>query len=356
MIGVEGRHLPPREVVELAGRLFADPRRHPRLIADEPLKKSVHRLRFDVVAGPDSVVVKRLSPRRAQVNQLVAERWLPTAGLAWACPRLRGVYHERRGSAVWHIYEDVAGTGLDGGAFDPARVEPVVELIADLHSRFAEHALLAECRERGGELGIGFFTVEVTRSLGFLMAIGSLGRGLTGEQEALRGRLLARVEDLYRERDGRALLLSTCGGPDTLLHGDLWTSNTLVIPRGKGFHASLIDWDHAGVGPVTYDLSTFLYRFAPEHRQWILGRYREAAARRGWRLPDDAILNLLFETAEYARYACCLAEAALAASRGERWAFEQLAEIDTWFDGLEPAREVARPRLGYASRRGSDSR
>jgi hypothetical protein len=92
---------------------------------------------------------------------------------------------------------------------------------------------------------------------------------------------------------------------------------------------------------VTYDLSTFLCRFAPEHRPWILGRYREAAARRGWSLPDDLTLNLLFETAEYARYACCLAEAAVAASRGECWAFEQLAEIDTWFESLEPALPVA---------------
>jgi Phosphotransferase enzyme family len=338
--------------VEVAGRLFAGPRRHPRLIADEALKKSVHRLRFDVVSDPASVVVKRLSPRRARVNRLVAERWLPAAGLASACPRLRGVCHERRGSAVWHIYEDVAGTGLDGGAFDRARVEPVVELIADLHSRFAEHVLLTECRERGGDLGIGFFTVQVVRSLGFLMAIGSLGWRLTGEQAALTDRLLARVEELYRERDGRALLEASCGGPDTLLHGDLWTSNTLVVPRGKGFLASLIDWDHAGVGPATYDLSTFLYRFAPEHRPWILDRYREAAARRGRHLPDDAALSVLFETAEYARYACCLAEAALAAACGERWAFEQLAEIDTWFESFEPAL----PRLGYASRRGPDSR
>jgi hypothetical protein len=91
---------------------------------------------------------------------------------------------------------------------------------------------------------------------------------------------------------------------------------------------------------VTYDLSTFLYRFAPEHRPWILNRYRAAAARRGWQLPGDSTLNRLFETAEYARYVCCLAEAALAASRGERWAFEQIAEIDRWFAALEPALAV----------------
>ena len=74
----------------------------------------------------------------------------------------------------------------------------------------------------------------------------------------------------------------------------------------------------------------------PEHRPWILGRYREALYRRGWRLPDDSTLDLLFETAEYARYACCVAGPALAASRAERWGFEQLAEVESWFARLEP--------------------
>ena len=90
------------------------------------------------------------------------------------------------------------------------------------------------------------------------------------------------------------------------------------------------------MGPVTYDLSTFLYRLAPEHRPWILLWYREAAGRRGWQLPDDATLNQLFETAECARYACNLGDAALAASRGERWGFPMMAEIDIWFARLRP--------------------
>ncbi len=93
----------------------------------------------------------------------------------------------------------------------------------------------------------------------------------------------------------------------------------------------LIDWDHAGVGPAAYDLSTFLFRFAPKHRAWILGLYREAALRRDRRLPDVSTLNRLFEPAEFARYACCLAEAAAAAASGQRWGFEQMAEIEGWF-------------------------
>jgi Phosphotransferase enzyme family len=329
--------LPPPRVVDAARHLLAGSGGRARLLAHQRLKRFVHRLSFDVLARPASVVVKRLSPGVARVTELVAERWLPAGGLHGACPELLGVVHEPPEAVVWHIYEDVAGSALDGGCLDPERVLPVVELIGDLHSRFARHPLLDECRDLGADRGMGFFSEEVARAIDFLDSLGSGPLPLSREEAVLRDRLLNRVVRIYGEREERALLLEAWGGPETLLHGDLWPTNAMVVPRGDGFHARLIDWDHAGVGPVSYDLSTFLYRFPPEHRPWILGRYREAAARRGWLLPDDATLNLLFETAEYARYACCLAAAAHAASRGERWAFEELEEIDAWFSGFEPA-------------------
>jgi hypothetical protein len=328
--------LPPPEVVERVRHAVAGTDGKARLLLQEPLKESVHRLGFEVLDGRTTVVVKRLSPQIARANELVAQRWLPAVDLEWACPGLRGVVHERSGSKVWHIYEDVGGTGLDDSPPDPARVVPVVELIVDLHTRFAGHPLLSQCRKHGGELGMSFFTAHVVRSIDGLKAIGSLGPSLSREQADLRDRLLDRVECLYPEREERAWLLEECGGPETLLHGDLWLSNTLVARRADGFQATLIDWDHVGMGPVTYDLSTFLYRLAPEHRPWILTQYREAAARRGWELPDDSTLNLLFETAEYARYACNLGDAARAAVQGEPWGFVMLEEIDTWFARLQP--------------------
>jgi Phosphotransferase enzyme family len=330
--------LPPPEVVELAGDVLGGTSESLPLVAHERLKKSVHRLRFDVSAGPSSVVAKRLSLRRARANELVAKRWLPAAGLEGGCPDLRGVFPEPSGSAVWHVYEDIVGSGLNCGLPDPARVRPMVELIAGLHTRFVGHALLPECREHGEGLGIGFFTSHVARSVRFLRSLrsGPRARG----HKALIERLLGQIERLDAERHERALLLETCGGPDTLLHGDLWTTNTLIVERPGGPRPMLIDWDHVGVGPVTYDLSTFLYRFPPKCRPWILVQYRQATARRGRQLPDDSILNLLFETAEYARYACCLAEAVLAASRGADWGFMQMEEIERWFTALEPVLAV----------------
>ncbi len=330
--------LPPPEVVELAGDVLGGTSASLRFVAHERLKKSVHRLRFDVSAGPSSVVAKRLSLRRARANQLVMKRWLPAAGLEGGCPDLRGVLPEPSGSAVWHVYEDIVGRGLDCGLPDPARVRPMVELIAELHTRFVGHALLPECREHGEGHGMGFFTSHVARSVCFLRSLGSEppARG----HKVLIERLLGQIERLHAERHERALLLESCGGPDTLLHGDLWTTNTLIAEQPGGPRPMLIDWDHVGVGPVTYDLSTFLYRFPPECRPWILVQYRDAAARRGRQLPNDSVLNLLFETAEYARYACRLADAALAASRGENWAFAQMEEIERWFTALTPVLAV----------------
>jgi thiamine kinase-like enzyme len=172
----------------------------------------------------------------------------------------------------------------------------VVELIVDLHTRFAGHALLPQFREHGGELGMGFFTTHVARSIEGLKSIRSLGPSLSHEEAELRDRLLGRIERLDAERDTRASLLAKWGGPDTLLHGDLWLSNPLVAPQADRFKATLIDWDHVGMGPVTYDISTFLYRLPPKHRPWILAVYRE----------------------------------------GEWWGFPMMEEIERWFADLEP--------------------
>jgi Phosphotransferase enzyme family len=332
-LGPETR-FPPREVVEIARNLVAGSIGDGRPLVIEPLKRSVHRLRVEV-PGSASVVVKCLSPRIARANELVVRRWLPAVGLEWACPGLRGVVRERSCAKVWHIYEDVAGSAL-ADSLDPARVALVVDLLADLHTRFADHALLPQCMKYSEELGMGFFGVHVSRSIEALKSIGPLGRPLPSDQAELRDRLLHLVEGLDAERDERAWVREKHGGPNTLLHGDLWLSNTLVVRETDEVRAALIDWDHVGVGPVSYDLSTFLYRLAPEQRLSILARYRNAAARRGWQLPDDSTLNLLFETAEYARYASCLGAAARAAADGEAWGFPMLAEIDTWFARLQP--------------------
>jgi len=89
---------------------------------------------------------------------------------------------------------------------------------------------------------------------------------------------------------------------------------------------------------VSYDVSTFLYRFPRRERTWILEAYGRAVGHAHWCLPPARDLNVLFETAEYARYANRVIWPAVALlQEGAAWGWEQLAEIERWFDALEPA-------------------
>jgi len=132
------------------------------------------------------------------------------------------------------------------------------------------------------------------------------------------------------------------GGPETLLHGDLWPKNILAVPTPDGLRTRLIDWDATGVGPLTYDLSTFLYRFSAHHRPWILDRYQQAVAPLGWQAPATRDLSLLLETAEISRIANCLIWPCIEAVQAQaEWAFDKLAEMETWFESVEPALTAA---------------
>ena len=332
---------PPSGAVELAHRFAAAESREVHLEGVEELAASrpgrAYRLWFETATGPVAVVVKRHRPRRARANQLVAARWLPAVGLNGICPAVWGVFREPGSPAVWQLYEDLPGEGVDRLHPDPAGLNMVIELLAEVHGRFVGHRLLGECREHGYDLGIGFFTSQVARSIGILRWMGSADFHGSGVQRALTDRLRDRLERLSYDWQERVAAVTPAQQSATLLHGDPWTTNTLVVAHNGGLKARLIDWDNVGVGPITYDLSTFLYRFPRERRPWIVARYRRAIARHGVSLPDDSTLNLLFETAEYGRYVWCLAEASAAAQRGQAWAFEEMAQIETWFVQLEAA-------------------
>jgi len=96
------------------------------------------------------------------------------------------------------------------------------------------------------------------------------------------GRLL---HQLYRLReDARGASGRWRGGPETLLHGDLWPKNVFVSTADDAPRARLSTGSRRR-RPFSYDLSTFLYRSVGEERPWLLERYRAAAERAGRRLP-----------------------------------------------------------------------
>jgi len=302
------------------------------------LKTHVYRLHAGANGDRHSFVLKRFDPWLGRRNERVARRWLPAIGLGDRCPQLLATAADPQGRWVWHVYEDLGDGAVDAAHPDRTRVAAVVHLIAQLHTRAAGHALVPECRHYCGDLGASFFTANVGDAISVLEGLVPPRVEAAPEQAALRDRLLSQLYCLRDERPRRTQLLEALGGPDTLLHGDLWTTNTFVTTTGGGVTARLIDWDHAAVGPATYDLSTFLYRFPRPERSWILEAYRRSVASAGWRLPAARDLNVLFQTAEYARYANrVIWPAAALLQEQAAWGWEQLAEVERWFDALEPA-------------------
>jgi thiamine kinase-like enzyme len=319
----------------------------------QPRGERVFRLCFVVDGKERSVIVKRLSPEIARRNELVARRWLPAAGLQETGPPLLGSVAARQGHCVWHVYDDLGSWELDPKNPKRAQVESAVRLIARIHLRFARHPLLGEIRLHGGDLGMHFYETNVRDAITVLEAWNP-----TTEHSGLRGRLLKRLRGLRDDSFRRAQALADLGGPETLLHGDLWAINVFVIPtmgaqeagidgltqREPRWRPRLIDWDHAAVGPATYDLSTFLMRFPAKHRSWVLDLYQRELQADGWTLPAAEDLNFIFETHEYARFANRIIWPAIGLVQDNAdWGIAALKEIEQWFEQLEPVLSAAAP-------------
>jgi len=301
----------------------------------ERLKPAVYRLQVGSPSGL-ALVLKRHPPAVAQTDRLVVERWLPALDLGDGCPRLLAAVAEREGNWVWHVYEDLGDGSLAADRL-PWRLDAAVDFMAELHLRGAGHPLLPEARWRARDHGVHFFTSNVHDAVAALEALATPPRDVPPAFAGARERLLQCLYALRDDAPRRVRLMEEADGPDTLLHGDLWPKNVFVSMAPAGPQARLIDWDHVGVGPVSYDVSTFLYQSAPEERPGILRRYREAVERTGRRLPDQGTLNLLFHTAECARYAHCIVWAAMALLHdGAEWGIGELMDFEHWFRALRP--------------------
>jgi hypothetical protein len=343
---LEGSGLPGvTELRELLEEMLGGGKAAGRLVEQQMLQQKgsrVFRLRFDLDGQPRSVVIKRLKPEIARRNELVANRWLPALALKDRGAPLLGSVADRRGICVWHVYDDLGRHELDPRDPDREQAGAAVELIAQMHTRFAGHALLGEVRLHGGDLGIHFYESNVLDAIYALEALRTPAFNAQPSVAQVRDRLLERLYKLRDEGPQRAQAMAEWGGPETLLHGDLWAINVFVIPTASGLRARLIDWDHAAVGPATYDLSTFLLRFPAPHRGWVLELYRQAVAEAGWSLPGETDLNGLFETHEYARFANRIIWPAIAlVMEHADWGIEALAEIEEWFEQFEPVLPAA---------------
>lgn len=322
-----------RALSALAGRDVASWR-----IEVHELRRAARVCRVRAVAGAvaHGVIVKRLSLARAHRSTRAAQRWLPAVGLGDAAPALLGAVAPSGGPWVWHVYED-AGVATLLDRPDPGGVDAAVELIATLHARGAGHPLVPECRAEGQDFGIHHFRTRVGDARRLLDALRAAGASPPGERRHAQDGLRAHLDALLADAPRRARMVQEAGGPETMLHGDLWTTNVVVSGDGDRPAVRLIDWDRAGAGPATYDLSTFLLRFPPPDRVRVLAAYRGAVGRFGVRVPPVGDLNLLCDTAECGRYADRVVECAIALLQGDaEWAHDVLAEVLRWFEALAP--------------------
>lgn len=310
-----------------------------RLLVEERLSGRVRRVRL---AGGrrSSLVVKRVDRAAARKTELLSSRWLPAAGLRDCGPPLLASVSGPEGS-VWQVFEDLGDCALLPDRSQPGALEAATRLVARLHLASSSHELLPEWSDELGGFDERFYAEWVGRAARALETIEA--PGLSPDRLALRDRLSRRVDALLEQEPRRTRRLREAGWPVTLLHGDLWPQNVLLPQAGGGGRrARLIDWDQASVGPLVYDLSTFVSRLSPPVRLPALRLYGRAAGTAGWRLPGPAELDDAFETAECARLASCLVAPAEAAAEGAEWAFEDLAAVDRWFAAPRPVLAVTR--------------
>ena len=261
-----------------------------------------------------SVVVKRLKPAAAWMNELVATRWLPAVGLDRLAVKPLASKVDPDGARAWLVYEDLGDSTL---ATYPEQAEAAVEAIARLHARLADHYLLAECRLVGQSKGGDFHASSSKDAVNALCAL----RPETHERALLRQWLLECL----------AAPAGAVDAPETLLHGDLWTTNILPGPR-------LIDWDKAGAGPLTYDLGTLLSQFPAERRERLLALYLDGISALAWVPPSRDELNRVFEASELARLAQDVIWITLGLLEGDEvdWHWSELARRREWLEELEP--------------------
>ena len=299
----------------------------------ERLQKGVYRVRVGGAFGR-TLVIKRHTPAMAHIDRLVAERWLPALGLGDVCPRLLAAAAQHEGRWVWHVYEDLRADALIDHCEDP-RLEAAIDLIARLHARGVGHAVLPEVRWYARDHGARSSIASLRDGISLLEALATVRT--PARFAVARCRLLERLYWLLDAAPGQIRLTEEAGEPETLLHGDLGPKNIFVALAGDHACARLIDWDHVGVGPVSYDVSTLLYQASPDDRPWLLSRYRAALERAGHPLPEDRQLNALFYAAEIARGVSSIIWPAMALlNDGAEWGRSGLVDIDDWFETLRP--------------------
>jgi thiamine kinase-like enzyme len=309
--------------------------------------RHVHRLTIDG-ALRTSVVVKRLAGRRSELERLVTVRWLPAVGLQDLGPPRLAMVGDPDGRHTWHVYEDLGDASLDRCDADLPSIAAAMERVAELHLVFSRNAVLSESRYAAGDMGVYFYVNSVRDAIRALDLLQPPAVAMSSEHEAVRDRVLHLLGLLLDDEPNRIRLLQEQAGPETLVHGDLTRANVFVVPDRGRRRTCLIDWDHCGVAPAAFDISTQLAYYPKPERQLVLDAYTAAMAERGFRFPADLDWARLVATFEAGRLANQVIWVAMGIREGNGWT---CADLSIWQDELAAAvegRPIRRQSSGKA--------
>ena len=299
------------------------------------IRRDVHRLTLDG-ASRASVVVKRMSGPHAQLERLVTGRWLPAVGLDGLGPPRLVAVGDPDGRHAWHVYDDLGPQGLDRRDVDLASLEAAMEKLAELHVAFSTNPVLPEPRFAAGDMGVWFYVKSVRDALHAVDLLRPPAVELSAEHEGIRDRVLDLLTQLVDDEPERVRMLEQRAGPETLVHGDLTRANVFVLAEQGRHRVCLIDWDHCGVAPAAFDISTQLAYHPEPVRRLVLDAYTAAMAERGCPFPDDLDWRRLVSTFEAGRLANQVIWVATGIREGNGWTCEDLA---IWRDELAAAVE-----------------
>lgn len=293
------------------------------------LSTGVYRLMLRA-CEPASVVVKQVDPAGAHRSRLLARRWLPAVGLADACPPLLATMETLERS--WTVHGWLDGVRLDA-VLDAGHLRRLVDLVAAVHVRSARHPHLAEIRHHCRHLGPDGLAGQLSDAAQALAVVARESARLPALTTVAR-ELAALVRRERRQASPTLALVRDAGGPDTLLHGDLWPQNALAGAGGL----RLVDWERLAVGPACYDLSILLLRLPPALRRPALDRYRGQVTAAGWpRLTDRQVrdVSVAFERARLATLISWRVLDLLRSPSTAGWVVDQLGLIRTWWGQVE---------------------
>jgi Phosphotransferase enzyme family len=260
----------------LDGREITGLRRRPyRYATSAPLEE------VTVLAGGEEVgplILKDLSRERligdasAAKPELVYEprrevetyrRILAPAGIG---PRCLAAVVEGGGSRCWLLIERVPGVELwQVGELEVW--EQVARWLGGLHARFAGRA--GELRSANPHL--------LEHTAGSFRAWGARAIAALEASRDARGPALASALERYGEvADALAAV------PRTLVHGELYPSNVLVVRAQRPLGVYPVDWEMAAVGPGPLDLAALSGGWSPDERRSIALGYLDGLGAAAW--------------------------------------------------------------------------